>query len=102
MDGTGVKNSTAWEMVISSTSLMLFPLYLTARTSGLNRFPWHSLHVTVTDGRKFISMTSTPAPLQASQRPPFTLKENLLDLKPRILASGVSANRLRMGVSTPV
>ena len=47
-------------------------------------------------------MTLIPAPLHASQRPPATLKENLPALNPRTLASGVSANRLRMSLNTPV
>ena len=87
---------------ISSTSLMFFPLYFTARVSGLYLFPPHCGHVTFTDGRKFISITLIPAPLHSSHRPPLTLNENRPDLKPRILASGVSSKSLRMSVNTSV
>ena len=43
-----------------------------------------------------------PSPWQFSHLPPATLKENLPDLKPIALASGVAANRSRMAVNTPV
>ena len=43
-----------------------------------------------------------PSPWQASQRPPFTLKEKRFDLKPRIFDSCVEANSSRISVNTPV
>ena len=43
-----------------------------------------------------------PSPLQASQRPPFTLKLNLPFPKPLIFASGKAANRSLILVNIPV
>ena len=43
-----------------------------------------------------------PSPWHASQRPPLTLKENLLELYPLILASCVEAKSSLMSVNTPV
>ena len=44
----------------------------------------------------------TPSPWHASQRPPFTLKENLPGLYPLVFASGKPENHSRMGVNAPV
>ena len=74
------KNTTASSIVRFSTSFMDLPLKRTSRVSRLYRFPWHASHFTCTSGRKFISMTRTPAPWHVSQRPPFTLNENRPDL----------------------
>ena len=43
-----------------------------------------------------------PSPVQDSQRPPFTLKENLPGLYPLIFDSGSFANKSRICVKTPV
>ena len=58
-------------------SRMDLPLYFTWRVSLLYLAPWQVSQETYTSGRKFISIFSVPSPLQASQRPPLTLKENL-------------------------
>ena len=102
MEGIFPKKRTDSEMVISSTSLIFFPLYFTASVSGLYLLPLQSLQRTYTLGRKFISMVCTPAPRQVSQRPPFTLNENRPALNPLILASGVLSNNLRISPKTSV
>ncbi len=50
-------------------------LYLTWSVASLKRLPWQTSQGTYTSGRKCISTRFTPSPSQASQRPPFTLKE---------------------------
>ena len=42
-----------------------------------------------------MSIFSKPLPWQVSQRPPTVLNENVLALRPRWRAAGVSANSLR-------
>ena len=101
-DGMFSKNAYASLMDISSTSLIFLPLYFTARVSSLYLRPRHSGHTTLTDGRKFISMTLMPAPLHSSHLPPATLNENLPALNPLTLASGVSSNSCLMSLNTPV
>ena len=102
MVGIFSKNSYASLIGISSTSLMFFPLYLTASVSFLYLRPRHSLQTTFTEGRKFISMTLMPAPLHSSHLPPGTLNENLPALNPRTLASGVASKRFLISLNTPV
>ena len=87
---------------MSNTSLMVFPLYLTSNVSRLYLLPLHTSHGTVISGKKYISISLTPAPSHASQRPPLTLKENLPALKPRTLASIVEAKSSLIAVKTPV
>ena len=53
-------------------------------------------------GRKCISTLITPSPWQASQRPPLTLKLKRPGDSRATRASGVPANRSRMGVNRPV
>src|SRR5688572_14675575 len=86
---------------MSSTSLMLFPLYRISSVSRLYRLPWHFSQGTYTSGRKFISITRMPPPSQTSQRPLFTLKEKRPALYPRIFASGTEANRVLISVKNP-
>ena len=47
-------------------------------------------------------MVMNPPPAQASQRPPFTLKENRPGLYPLALASCTVENNSLMGVKAPV
>src|SRR4051812_42508844 len=100
MFGMFSKKVQACSIVMFSTSLMDFPLYLTSSVSRLYRFPLHVSQVTYTSGRKFISMVFTPAPPQLSQRPPFTLNENLPGLYPLIFDSGIIAYMFRISVNT--
>ena len=53
-------------------------------------------------GKKCISILMRPSPVQASHRPPRVLKENRPGPYPRLLASGVEANRSRMSLNSPV
>src|SRR5512133_1012883 len=102
IEGMLEKNSTALSTVISSTSLMFFPLYFTSRVSRLYLLPLQSLQFTYTSGRKFISMVFTPAPWQPSHLPPFILKENRPAPNPLIFASVVCSNSFLISVNTPV
>src|SRR3990167_10776516 len=83
-------------------SYMFFFLYLTSSVSLVKRLPLHTSHVTYTVGKKCISTAMVPLPSHVSQRPPFTLKENLPGPHPRRRASAVSANRSRIKVNEPV
>ena len=100
--GMAWKNSAASSTVMSSTSQIFLPLYLTSKVSRLYRLPLQTSQGTYTSGRKFISILMRPSPEQASQRPPRTLKENRPELYPRALASGVWANSSRMSLNRPV
>ena len=102
MVGTALKNSRASSTVISRTSYIFFPLYLTSRVSLLYRFPPHTSHGTYTSGRKFISILMIPSPQQFSHLPPFTLKLNLPFLYPFAFASVVAANKSLIISNTPV
>ena len=66
------------------------------------RFPLQTSHSIQTSGKKFISSFMDPAPEQASQRPPFTLKLNVPGVYPRSLESVVFANNLRISSNTLV
>src|SRR4030095_14616381 len=101
MKGTALKNSTASSTVISSTSLIDLPLYLISSVSRLYLLPLHFSQGTYTSGKKFISITRIPPPSHTSQRPLFTLNENRPALYPRIFASGIDANNVRMSVKKP-
>src|SRR6476661_1298722 len=101
MYGTAEKNSTASSTVIFNTSLIDFPLYLISSVSLLYLLPLHFSQCTYTSGRKFISIVRNPLPSQTSQRPLFTLKEKRPAVYPRILASGIEANRVRISVKKP-
>ena len=79
-DGTFSKKSTASSIVMSRTSYMLLSLYLTSRVSLLYLLPLHTSHGTNISAKKCISIFFIPSPLQASQRPPFTLKLKRPDL----------------------
>src|SRR3989339_344101 len=79
---------------------MFLPLYLTASVSARYLFPLHSLQCTWTAGKKFISIICSPAPRHSSHLPPFTLNENLPDLKPLILASLVSVKSFLISANT--
>ena len=81
---------------------MVLPLYLISSVSRLYRFPPQISQCTKTSGKKCISTLITPSPLQASQRPPFTLKLNLPGVYPRERDSGVAENNSLMGVKSPV
>src|SRR5580700_7848962 len=81
---------------------MLLCLYLISRVSFIKRLPSQTSQGTYTVGKKLISTAISPLPSQASQRPPFTLKEKRFDFQPRALASDVSANKSRMNVQAPV
>ena len=94
--GTFLKNSAASLTLMSSTSKMLFPLYLTSRVSRLYRLPLQTSQGTYTSGRKCISILIIPSPLQASHLPPLTLKLNLPFWKPLSLDSGRLANKSRI------
>src|SRR6187402_2619361 len=87
---------------MSSTSLMDLPLNRTSNVSRLYRLPLQVSHGTYTSGKNSISIRRSPAPSHVSHRPPFTLKENLPVLYPRIFASGICANKSRMSVNAPV
>jgi len=63
--------------------------------------PPHSSHATLTSGRKFISLRLLPWPSQLEQRPPAVLKEKRPAFQPRMRASVVSANSLRMVSQKP-
>ncbi len=60
--------------VDSSNSAIDSPLYFTWSVSWLYRRPRQMSQVTKTSGRKFISIRFSPVSLEASQRPPLTLK----------------------------
>jgi hypothetical protein len=62
----------------------------------LKRAPPQASQLTLTSGRKDISIFLMPWPSHASQRPPAVLNEKRLALQPRMRASLVSANRRRM------
>ena len=55
---------------------MFRPWVRTSSTSGPKRAPPHSAQGTYTSERNCISIFSKPSPVQVSQRPPGTLKEN--------------------------
>src|SRR5215217_6358617 len=101
MYGTLLKNATASSTVISSTSLIDFPLYLISSVSRLYLLPLHFSQCTYTSGKKFISITRIPPPSHTSQRPLFTLNEKRPALYPRIFASGTDANKVRISVKKP-
>ena len=71
------KNFNASSTVISRTSLIVLPLYLTSSVSLLYLFPLHTSHGTYISGKKCISIFKTPSPEHASHLPPATLKLNL-------------------------
>src|SRR4026207_2181895 len=95
------KNSTASSTVISNTSAIDLPLYRISNVSRLYLFPLHFSQCTYTSGKKFISITRIPPPSQTSQRPLFTLNENLPGVYPLIFASGTEANKVLMSVKNP-
>ena len=66
------------------------------------RLPSHTSHGTYTSGKKCISILMMPSPLQASQRPPLTLKLKRPFWYPLILASFVWAKTSLMSSNTPV
>src|SRR5690349_24703413 len=86
---------------MSNTSEMDLPLYLISKVSRLYLLPLHFSQCTYTSGKKFISITRMPPPSHTSQRPLFTLKENLPALYPLIFASGMDANKLLISVKKP-
>src|SRR5207245_1983788 len=86
---------------IASTSPMLLSFHLTASVSGVNRLPAHASQCTVTSGKKLIAIFFIPCPSHSGQRPSAVLNEKRLLLYPRIFASGVVANSLRMSSQNP-
>ena len=86
---------------MSSTSAIVLPWNLTARTSALNLAPPQASQVIQTSGRKCISIRFWPAPSQVSHRPPAMLKLNRRDVYPRTLASGSLAYSSRIRSNTP-
>src|SRR5215217_741810 len=101
MYGTLLKNATASSTVISSTSLIDFPLYLISSVSLLYLLPLHFSQCTYTSGKKFISITFIPPPSHTSQRPLFTLKEKRPAVYPLIFASGTAAYSVLISVKNP-
>src|SRR6185503_4144035 len=73
----------------------------TCSVSGLKRAPPQPSHTTRTSGRKDISIFLMPWPSHSSQRPPEVLNEKRLAVQPRIRASLVSANSLRIWSQKP-
>ncbi len=59
--------------------------------------PSHWSHGTNTSARNCISTRTSPSPWHASQRPPGTLNEKWLAVRPRACASLVSENSSRIG-----
>src|SRR5438552_3168925 len=96
------RTCSLWWTLISSTSGLARPLYLTSAVSRLYRRPLHTSHVTYTSGRKCISILIWPSPAQFSHRPPRTLNENRPGLYPRTRASGTWLNSSRTWSKTPV
>ncbi len=76
---------------------MLRPRYFTSSTCGLKRLPSHWSQGTNTSARNCISTRTSPSPSHASHRPPGTLNEKWLAVRPRLRASFVAANSSRMG-----
>src|SRR3989304_4938383 len=64
------KNSSPSSTLISRTSAIERPLYLTSSVSRLYRLPLQTSQVTYTSGRKCISILIWPSPAQFSHRPP--------------------------------
>ena len=64
---------------------------------GVRPSPSHSSHGTKTSARNCISTRTSPSPSHASHRPPGTLNEKWLAVRPRALASLVAANNSRIG-----
>ena len=93
---TSEKNSMAWLIVISSTSLMFLPLYSISSTSCLYLFPWHDSHSRTISAINCISTVMVPSPLHSSQRPPSELKEKYEGENPICLAPCCSANSFRI------
>ena len=66
----------------------------TSSTCGLKRMPSHCSHGTKTSARNCISTRTSPSPWHASQRPPGTLNEKWLAVRPRAFASLVEREQL--------
>src|SRR3989344_2547665 len=96
------KNERASSTVMLSTSWIFFFLYFTSSVSFIKRLPLHTSQVTYTVGKKCISTATKPLPWHASQRPPFTLNENLPGPQPRARDSSLIAYISRMWVHAPV
>ena len=96
------KNCRASSTVISKTSAIVFPLYLTSKVSLLYRFPLQTSHGTYISGKKCISILNIPSPLHASHLPPSTLKLKRPFSYPLIFASFVLANISLIISNTPV
>ena len=64
-------------LLINLIYLRYFYYILTSKVSWLYLDPLHSSHLHKISERKCISTFFTPSPLQASQRPPLVLNENL-------------------------
>src|SRR5918997_898548 len=91
------KKVRASRTVRSSTCVIERFLYLTSSTDALKRRPSHCSHGTNTSARNCISTRTSPSPSHASQRPPGTLNEKWLAVRPRDRASLVAANSSRIG-----
>ena len=100
--GWFLKKNTASDTVISKTSEIDFPLYLTSSVSLLYLFPWQDSQFTKTLGKKSISTNLTPAPLHVSHLPPFTLNEKAPCFNPLIFDSVSEENKFLISVNTPV
>ncbi len=72
--GFSSKKATASEILISRTSKIFLPLYLTDNASSLNLFPWHSLHVVSIFRFPPSQIVSRPLPPHSEQAP-FELNE---------------------------
>ena len=64
--------------------------------------PKHTSHFTNTSGKKFISISFNPPPLQFSHLPPVTLKLNLPGLYPLIKDSGTLEYNVLTSENNPV
>src|SRR5262249_12964758 len=95
--GDVLKNVSASRTVMSRTWSTLRPRYFTSSTCGLKRLPSQTSHGTNTSARNCISTLTSPSPSHAAQRPPGTLNEKWLAVRPRDLASLVDANSSRIG-----